>query len=49
MQLHGGEPLTTGELYLREVLTAAGQPTTSAENALSTNGIRLDAPWLDCR
>ncbi len=47
IELHGGEPLTVGKDAMAAVLeTLAAQPTVHRVH-LQTNGVRLDAEWLD--
>ncbi|WP_327097070.1 radical SAM protein [Nocardia vinacea] len=47
VELHGGEPLTAGQPYLREVLAALAEQPLVQRVTLQTNGIRLDDSWLD--
>ncbi|MGW3498598.1 radical SAM protein [Streptomyces sp. NPDC001020] len=47
IELHGGEPLTVGKPAMTALLDAlAAQPTVHQVH-LQTNGVRLDAKWLD--
>lgn len=47
VELHGGEPLTAGQDHIGEILTElAGLPQV-ARVTLQTNGVLLDADWLD--
>ncbi|MGF6889391.1 uncharacterized protein ABIA39_008856 [Nocardia sp. GAS34] len=47
VELHGGEPLTAGQPYLRQVLSALADLPLVQRVTLQTNGIRLDDAWLD--
>ncbi|MCM6774504.1 radical SAM protein [Nocardia sp. CDC159] len=47
LELHGGEPLTAGQPYIREVLTELARQPVVQRVTLQTNGIRLDESWLD--
>ena len=47
LELHGGEPLTAGQPYIRELLTELARQPLVQRVPLQTNGIRLDDTWLD--
>lgn len=47
IELHGGEPLTAGKPYLRDVLTTLAAQPSVIRVTLQTNAIRLDAEWLE--
>ncbi|MEV7928580.1 radical SAM protein [Kitasatospora sp. NPDC088779] len=47
IELHGGEPLTAGKEHIAQLLrTLAGIPQVK-RLSLQTNGVQLDAEWLD--
>ncbi|WP_067854036.1 radical SAM/SPASM domain-containing protein [Nocardia shimofusensis] len=47
IELHGGEPLTAGKRYVREVLTTLATLPTVVRVTMQTNAVRLDDEWLD--
>ncbi len=47
VELHGGEPLTTGRQHLGAVLTELAAQPAVIRVSLQTNGVQLDESWLD--
>ncbi|GAA4838841.1 radical SAM protein [Kitasatospora terrestris] len=47
IELHGGEPLTAGREHVAEVLRELAVQPNVVRVALQTNGVLLDAEWLD--
>ncbi|MFB6822660.1 radical SAM protein [Streptomyces virginiae] len=47
VELHGGEPLTAGRDHIAEILTELAALPQVVRVSLQTNGVLLDADWLD--
>ncbi|GHB10030.1 radical SAM/SPASM domain-containing protein [Streptomyces chryseus] len=47
VELHGGEPLTAGRDHIAEILTELADLPKVIRVTLQTNGVLLDANWLD--